>query len=331
MNEQPIDINTLSNILNFVTPNTDRTEWVRNLMAIKSEFGDDAKELAQSWSATATNFKLNDFRDTWKSIKPTGGVSIGSLIHLAMQNGFKFEPMNPAQKQRLEREAQQRKIQQAKAQAMEAQRLNEQYQRVSEQAYQILEMTTPTPDNHPYLFKKGIGANGVLFGSVLNYQNALIIPLTGIDKPFIGGVQSLQFIKPDGQKRYLKGGKKAGGYYPIQWIDDAPIVICEGFATGATLAEHYTPFSSVICAFDSGNLKAIAKAFRNQHPTAQIIIAGDNDHHTERTTGTNIGQQKAIEAAKSVNGIVSIPQFAPNEAGSDWNDRYLIDIAGGAK
>jgi putative DNA primase/helicase len=165
----------------------------------------------------------------------------------------------------------------------------------------------------------------------MNYQNALIIPLTGIEKPFIGAVQSLQFIQPDGQKRYLSGGKKAGGFYPIQWIDDAPIVICEGFATGATLAEHYTPFSSVICAFDSGNLKAIAKAFRSQHPTAQIIIAGDNDHQTERNTGTNIGQQKAIVAAKAVNGIVSIPQFAPNEAGSDWNDRYLIDNAGGAK
>jgi len=205
----------------------------------------------------------------------------------------------------------------------------EKYQRASEQACQIVESATPAPATHAYLKRKQIDPHGVLFGSVLSYQDALIIPVYGTQAPFIGEYQSLQFIQPGGQKRFLAGGKKAGGYYPIQWVQDAPIVICEGFATGATLAQHYTPYSSVICAFDAGNLLSVAKSFRQQYPLAEIIIAGDNDHQTERNTGINTGKQKALFTANAIQAGLFIPEFAEHEQGSDWNDRHLLDLDNG--
>ncbi|WP_281357399.1 PriCT-2 domain-containing protein [Thiomicrorhabdus cannonii] len=312
-------------MLTYIPADTDRGEWVAVLMAIKSEFGDGARETAREWSATAATYRPADFNDTWRSIKAGGGVTIGTLVSKAKANGFRFQPISQHERQRLTMAQQQRKTQQAAALAIEAQRLAANYQRASEQAYRILGSAQPAPANHPYLIRKQIDAHGVLYGTVWSYEDALIIPMAGTQPPFAGVVQSLQFIQPDGTKRYLKGAKKDGGYYPIQWVEDAPIVICEGFATGATLAQHYTPFSSVVCAFDAGNLLAVARFFRKQYPAAQIIIAGDNDHHTERTTGRNPGKDKATAAARAVGAEISLPYFAETEAGTDWNDRYLID------
>lgn len=323
----PLDLNTLQQMLNFVEAEASRDDWVTVLMAIKSEFGGSAKAIAQDWSATASNFNDKDFLSTWKSIKGAGSVTIGSLIHQAKANGWTPEPMSNTDRKRLEKERKQRQAENAKRAAREAQALAEQHQAASEQAYRVLENAQPAPANHPYLIRKQIDAHGILFGSVLSYGNALIIPIYGTQKPFIGEVQNVQSIHAKGDKYFLKGGKKAGGYYPIQWVEGAAIVICEGFATGATLAEHYTPFHSVICAFDTGNLLPVVKAFRAQYPTAEIIIAGDNDRFTKdgKPTDKNAGIEAATKAARWIDGALMIPEFKDYEQGSDWNDRYLLD------
>lgn len=320
-NNQPLDLNQLSNLLAHIPSDTDRTEWVSNLMAIKSEFLDTAKDTAQNWSSTAPNYNYKSFNSTWQSIKANGGVTIATLVKKAIDNGFKFEPITNHDRQKLIRESKQGKV---KAQRLAIEQAKEQaiqYQQASQTANHIINNATIADSNHPYLVSKNIQGHGVLFGSVLSYKNALIIPIFGTKTPFINQVQSIQFINPDGSKRFMTGGKKAGGYYPIQWIEDAPIIICEGFATGATLAEHYAPFSSVICAFDSGNLEAVARWFRLNYPTQQIVIAGDNDHQRP----INTGRKTAVRVARLIDAIVSIPEFDGMENGTDWNDRYNLD------
>jgi hypothetical protein len=69
-----------------------------------------------------------------------------------------------------------------------------------------------------------------------------------------GAITSLQFISADGGKRLLKGGAVAGGAFEI--TGDDTVVICEGFATGASIREA-TGYS-VIVAFNSDNLVAAA-------------------------------------------------------------------------
>lgn len=324
---QPIDLNTLYHMLNFVEADTQRSEWVTVLMAIKSEFGETARDIAREWSATAPNFSAKDFLSTWKSIKSGGAVTIGTLIRQAKANGWSPKPISNTDRHRLEQERKQRQREQAKRAKAEELAIEQQHQAASERAYRIVQKSVAAPVNHPYLQRKQIDSHGILYGAVLSYGNALIIPLYGTHAPFFGQMQNVQSITAKGDKYFIKGGKKSGGYYPIQWVDDAPIVICEGFATGATLAEHYTPFSSVLCAFDAGNLFAVAKAFSAQYPIAQIIIASDNDRFTKdgKPTEKNAGIEAATKAAKAVNGVISIPEFADHEAGSDWNDRYLLD------
>ena len=323
-----MDLHQLNRVLDYVSAECDRDQWVRHLMAIKSEFGETAREIAQSWSATANNFKLKDFLTTWKSIKSSGGVTIASLVYEAKQNGYTPEPITKEKRQQLQQQQAHRRAEQQRQEAIIKAKELSQHRQAAKQAQTIIQHASPAPDDHPYLIAKGIDPHGVLFGSFLKYQDNLVIPIYGTVGEFEGKAQSIQFIAPDGSKNLLKGAKKSGGYYPIQWVEDAPIVICEGFATGCTLAEHYTPMASVIMAIDSGNLIHVARYFRKHYPTAEITIAGDNDHQAERKTGINTGKQKAIATAKAIRGRLAIPEFKPNESGTDWNDRYNLDQGG---
>ncbi|HIJ50357.1 MAG TPA: hypothetical protein HPP54_04755, partial [Nitrospinae bacterium] len=69
-----------------------------------------------------------------------------------------------------------------------------------------------------------------------------------------GEISSLQSIKESGKKSFFPNGKVSGGYHLIG--DIGPLVlICEGYATGASLYEA-TGIPTVV-AFNSGNLPKV--------------------------------------------------------------------------
>lgn len=153
------------------------------------------------------------------------------------------------------------------------------------------------PDHHPYLIKKQIQPHYTKVN-----RNSLVIPLKDESKRIV----NLQFISPEGEKRFLSDGKKKGCFCPIG--QPTPIIlITEGFATGASL--HEETGQCVIVAFDAGNLEPVAQVIRKMFPTSEIIICGDNDL-------SGLGQTKARHAALSIRGKVLIPKFP----GKDWND-----------
>ena len=157
---------------------------------------------------------------------------------------------------------------------------------------------------HPYLVKKQIQPHGARL-----YKGALVIPIyDGARKPV-----NLQFIDADGNKRFLSGGKKKSCFAQIgKYVDGQPIVICEGWATGASLHEHTGHV--VIVALDAGNLEPVAKVIRGLYPTAAIVIAGDNDI-------SGVGQKAARAAALAVGGKYIIPATP----GHDWNDSLTME------
>ncbi len=158
-------------------------------------------------------------------------------------------------------------------------------------------------DEHPYLVAKGVKAYGIK----VDGAGRLVIPITGID----GQVQTYQTIRPDTfDKRYLKGGKKEGGFFEIRG-NRRIVFVCEGYATGATI--HEATGATVILAFDCNSLMAIAKVAREMYPAARIIIGADNDHATDG----NPGITKARLAARSINGEIVYPEFAPQDIPED--------------
>jgi len=150
---------------------------------------------------------------------------------------------------------------------------------------------------HAYLLKKRIQPHDTRL-----YRDALVIPIHNESDQLV----NLQFITPVGDKRFLSGGRKRGCFHIMGDLSEK-ILICEGFATGASL--YADSKQRVVIAFDAGNLLPVAKNIRELALDSEIIICGDNDL-------SGIGQSKAREAALSIGAKVLIPPV-PDQ---DWND-----------
>lgn len=187
-------------------------------------------------------------------------------------------------------------------------------QAAAERARKLWAYATPADPRHPYLVAKEIGPHGLR----QNTNDRLLVPVTAGDE-----LVSLQFIAPDGVKRFLTNGRTAGCFYQLPAARlPAPILIGEGLATVATLVE-VTGAPGVV-AFNVGNLKSVAEAFRRRHPDAEIIIAGDNDALTPGNPGATL----ARAAARAVGAKLLLPDFAAfDRPASDWNDYVRLTRA----
>jgi len=164
---------------------------------------------------------------------------------------------------------------------------------------------TTKPTTHPYLTKKRIKPHNARL-----YNDALVIPILNE-----GELVSLQFIDADGNKRFLSGSKLKGSYSQLGILDaNKPILICEGWATGASLYE--TTDNLIYVAFSAHKLKDIAIYVRSLYAKGDIIILGDND-------SSGVGQAAAREAALSIVGKYLIPETI----GHDWNDAINMEVA----
>jgi putative DNA primase/helicase len=192
----------------------------------------------------------------------------------------------------------------------------------AKKALPILKKATPATAAHGYLQRKGIQPHGALIHS----DGRLILAMR-IGKE----LHSLQFIADDGGKRFLPDGRVKGCYYLIGTGTEAKergmVLLCEGFATGATLREA-TDLPVVVC-FTAGNLLEVATYISTALPEVRQVLCGDVDK-----SGT--GQRAATEAAKAVNGLVALPAFTPEELAaekppSDWNDYAKLRGLGAVK
>lgn len=204
----------------------------------------------------------------------------------------KREPMSFAMRQQIEASRQQRRLEQQQS-----------HKAAAEKARVIWNRANPILDirDHHYLIRKGVRPCGL---RITKDGKALIVPMYNVNKELV----NLQFINADGNKRFLSGGKKKGCFAVIgKHLEGKPILICEGWATGASLYDTTGHF--VVVAMDAGNLTPVAEAIRALDAKAKIIIMGDNDESGK-------GQTEARKAALSVGGKYLIPETP----GYDWND-----------
>lgn len=288
----------------------DRQEWYQAAMMLKSEFGDSAFDGWDMWSQQADSYSASDTRSVWKSCKQSGGLGIGTLFFRAKQNGWQdaaeYARPSPAE---LAARAIVRNVERQQAE-LERQR---QHTEVAAKAARIWSTAAPANPNHPYLQAKQIHRL-----HLRQMNDALVVPVASA-----GGLVNLQFIQPDGSKRFLKGGQVAGACAAIGRPADV-IYICEGYATGATI--HQLTGDAVLCALSASNLMAIARSARAQLPSSHIVICADNDHQTPG----NPGATAARNAAAAIGAELMIPEFPDGHHGSDWNDYYLMEQAEGA-
>lgn len=197
------------------------------------------------------------------------------------------------------------RMEQAKAQR-QAERQRQQ-QQAADKARLLWSQSLPASPAHAYLVAKGVAAHGLR-----QRGQVLLVPLYAN-----GQLVNLQFIQPDGSKRFLSGGRLKGCCSPIGNPDPSQrFLVCEGWATGATL--HQNTGNTTLCAMTANNLEAVAVALRNQFPAAEILICGDDD----RRTPGNPGRKAARGAAVAANARYCFPVWpvdAPQDL-TDFND-----------
>jgi putative DNA primase/helicase len=235
----------------------------------------------------ADNIHAGSFGDWQKDISQTWRADIGRTLNLKE---------NAEHNARIAAMRVQRETEEVKTKAEAKQRANEIWNKAT------------LALSHNYLTRKGIKAYDIKVN-----QGTLVIPLCADD----GDIHSLQFINADGGKMFLSGGHIKGCYFSIGKPQDV-IYICEGYATGASIYE--ATGTAIAVAFNAGNLLSVAQAIRAKYQAIKIVICADND-------SSQIGMNKAKEAAITVSGYVVMPDFGKSrpENLTDFNDLHQLN------
>ncbi len=173
----------------------------------------------------------------------------------------------------------------------------------------ILKRSRPARTLNRYLSRKLVAQ----VGDAHERGGALVVPLRDVS----GVLHTLQFIQPDGSKRFLRGGRVAGCFTAFGNVTTSTIVVCEGFATGASI--HEATGLHVVCAMHAGNLDPVVASLRVQNPDVDIIIAADNDQWNDG----NPGLTKAMATAQIRGARIAVAEFSDTSTRpTDFNDLH---------
>ncbi|MDR5756348.1 DUF927 domain-containing protein [Caballeronia sp. LZ035] len=316
--------------LSFIPPDVERDVWFRIAASLKHEQGDAGFETFDNWSQGSPNYVAADVRDTWRSIHPDGGITIATLFAIAKRYGYNphakaaivVDPVE-VERRRAERDARVQKEEQKRAKDRK---------HAATLALAIIQKSKRASDDHPYLLRKGVAAVDALRELEVEKLQMLIgyRPQSGgaslegriLIAPVMikGAVTTVEMIDESGRKAALARGEKAGGCWFVCAVpqDCTHILIAEGVATA--LSAHSCTGHATVAALSAGNLTKVALAMRAACPDAEITVLAD--------LGT--GQQKAVEAARSVAGTVATPEFGDKRGDdeTDFNDMHTRFGAG---
>lgn len=205
----------------------------------------------------------------------------------------------------------------ARRQAEEAAAVAAEQAAAASKAKKIWAASQPAPADHPYLVRKGLGA---FAGYCRKGPQGLLV--LAVKDVLTGEVVNLQYVHPakplEGRdKTFLKAGRlKSAGVWLGKPRQAEKVVICEGFATGASI--HWATGLPVFCCLTSSNMADAAMNIRKKLPDAVVVLAADFDKVNAKT-GLRVGLAKADQAVRLVGGRL----VHPAEEGQDFNDVHV--------
>lgn len=293
----PIDLRTAEAMLQFIGGNEDRETWIAVGMALKSEFGEEAFDAWVRWSSDARNFNEKACRASWRGFRArSGGYTVGTLIKLAKDGGYQFQPGQRPDPTELARRRQERHERAAREEAQRQQRA----QRAEDMALAAWRAGL-REGSSPYLVRKGLeGAESIRYTA----EGDILVPMLRYDLPREQSLKGLQVIRADGSKRFTPGMAKAGTACRLGLpVVGEPIIVCEGYATGMSIRMALGRRIPVFVAFDAYNLPLVCEQLYRSEATARcpMLICADDDW-TTRVSGMplNVGVVQAQLAMESV-------------------------------
>lgn len=176
-------------------------------------------------------------------------------------------------------------------------RLEERQRSEAEAARDALDLWTqsgPAQPDHAYAAKKQLDVS-----RLRQRDNRLLVPMFDASAT----LWNLQRIDPDGQKRFLRGGRTDGLFCFIGDFNRAGETCCigEGYATMAAV-NRATGYPCIV-AFSAKNIAAVARLWKDARPDLDYVICADDDAHLDR----NIGREAAEAAALEICARVATP------------------------
>ena len=219
-------------------------------------------------------------------------------------------------------------------------KLEKRYRNARNLSRDVWSQANDTGDDHPYLLKKRIKAEGLLKELPVKQLRRLIgyFPQSS-ERKLVGRIliclchdfdmiRSLAFIDETGNKCCLAGGEMKGAFWSAQRLpqnrfEKFEIGIAEGVATALSAKKLYG--FDVLAAIGSANLINVAESVSNRYHNAQITILSDVGN----------GMEYALRAAQRVKAKCEMPKFTQSmideflerygKKPTDFNDYYLLN------
>lgn len=331
----PLDLRTAEGMLSFVDGCEDREVWVAIGMALKSEFGDAAFAAWDSWSQQAGNYNALACRSSWRGFKSRhGGYTIGTLIKLAKDGGYKFDATERpapdyAELARRRHEREQRAAQevaQRQQAALNAEEVARQYWHAAAKE-----------GVSKYAQRKGIDVPESCRYLPTDQGGGLVIPMIRYDLERSQALKGVQIIKDDGTKKFTYGMSKPGTACRLGLsVVGEPVFVCEGYATGMSIRMALERRYPVFVAFDAYNLPTVVAAVHQALPGSPIVICADDDYKTtNKGLPNNVGRIQAQIALDSVMDlgaklvVRTFPVFRKEtnrgDKDTDFNDLHRLE------
>lgn len=201
---------------------------------------------------------------------------------------------------REEREALQREWAEAKQRKAEERQRSE--EEAAADALDMWRSATLASADHAYVMRKRLDP-----APLRQFGDKLLIPMVDA----AGKLWNLQRVDPDGQKRFLRGGRTEGLFclIGVNVIDADTYCIGEGYATMA--AVHRASGHPCIASFSAKNMAAVARLWNAARPDIDFIICGDDD---EGNPQGNVGLKAAAAVAEEIGARLAIPRTTLTEA-----------------
>jgi putative DNA primase/helicase len=143
----------------------------------------------------------------------------------------------------------------------------------------------------------------------------VIIPLTSNN----GEVVSFQYIKENGEKRFMAGGSLNNSFVKINCDGKSEFVfLCEGYVTGATISLAF-PNAIVFCSLSASRIPVIADCISKNYPTKKILICADLD---KNETGLKYASSASDQISNCIHALPDFSNITNGESFSDFNDLY---------
>lgn len=340
---RPVDLLLAEQMLEHIAAADDRDVWLQVGMGLHAEFGPEAFDVWDRWSAQAGNYDARACKASWRGFRAKpGGYGIGTVIKLATDGGWRWPADGQPVDRAALRQAQARRRAEWAARAQQDAATRAQAAQNAHRTAHELWAAASRTGVSPYAARKGIDApESVRF----EVDGTLLVPMLRYDLPREQALRGVQRILPGGRKLYTHGVAKAGTACRLGLaVVGEPVFICEGWATGMSLrmamahgwgARRWPVFVS----FDAGNLPLVADLVHQVHPASPLVIVADDDHATRvqglpRNTGriqAQIAQESVMDAGCAL-CVRMHPVFAAATArggkDSDFNDLHQLEGIG---